>query len=379
MSIRATLPALLLGAVLAVFVCPPAIAASAQGSGQVGYATIRGGSLYVGGERSKPLPKASQPEGERPGVSIQKSAGSKQAESSGRGESGRAESRVELHLLDDSFFVLRQMSFVPGKEPVVRDLTGLWRQVEGGSILRLTNKHGLELGLNIGAGGNLYGDFFPLPGEKIPSFVLKLAPPKKQSFFLMGTLERASGRSSLTDSSSGKVFSPLSGEALAKLPEENPLFVDVEVTPRGKGLRVERVRSASSRFPQYGAATPTAQHFAGDVESAVWMLPPMTGIAAASCSFKGDGQGKGLLEVTGKGLRLTADYTITGAKVLFTITEQDERNLRAVGAEALTRMLKSVRTWAVEGGALVLTEAEGQSFVLEKAVARGRMGGGVRR
>lgn len=334
MSMRRLLPLVLLcAAALAPVALPAAVAAFAA------HAPLPAASLYAGGERTEG--------GER---------------------------RVELYLLDGSFFVLRQISAPRGGEAVTRDMTGHWRQVEDGTLLRLSNRHGLSLRLNIGGGGNLYGDFFPAPGGPVQSFILKRSPFRMPSFCLMGRLDRAKGRAALTDSATGRVFTPLAGEALAALPGgEEPLFVDVEVLPAKNGLRVQRVRSFSGRFPSQAQAAPSAGDFAAAVSGTVWLLPSLPGLPAASCVFSGDGKGNGVLEVTGPGLHLSADYALRGTSLTFSVGKADAEMLRACGAEALARMLTSVRSWSLEGGALVLNAADGQSFLLEKAAPRDPM------
>ena len=333
MSMRRFLPFILLCAAAVIPLALPAAVAAFSA-----HAPLPAASLYVGGERTEG--------GER---------------------------RVELYLLDGNFFVLRQISVPRGGEAVTRDMTGHWRQMEDGSLLRLSNRHGLSLRLNIGGGGNLYGDFFPAPGGSVQSFVLKKSPFRIQSFCLMGRLDRAGGRAALTDSATGRIFTPLAGEALAALPGEDPLFVDVEVLPAKNGLRVQRVRSFSSRFPSQAQAAPSAGDFSAAVSGTVWLLPSLPGLPAASCVFNGDGKGNGALEVTGPGLHLSADYALRGTSLTFSVGEADAGMLRACGAEALARMLASVRSWSLEGGALVLNAADGQSFLLEKAAPRGPM------
>ncbi|WP_298032638.1 hypothetical protein [uncultured Desulfovibrio sp.] len=290
---------------------------------------------------------------------------------------GRGERRVELYLLDGNFFVLRQISVPRGGEPVTRDVTGLWRRTGDGALLRLSNRHGLSLRLNVGGGGNLYGDFFPAPGGTAQGLVLKKSPFRPLSFRLMGRLDRAGGRAALTDSATGRVFAPLAGEALAALPGEDPLLVDAEILPGKNGTRVRRVWSFSGRFPSWASAAPSAGDFSAAAGGAVWLLPSLPGLPAASCVFSGNAKG-GALEVTGPGLRLSADYTLRGTGLTFSLGDADAGMLRACGAEALARMLASVRSWSLEDGALVLDAADGQSFALERAAPRGPMPGRAR-
>ena len=309
-------------------------AATTPRAGGPGFAPLQAGSMYAGGDTTA--------QGQR---------------------------RVELYLLDGNYFVLRQIATPKGKEAFVRDMTGHWRQSDGGALLRLSNRHGLALGLNVGGGGNLYGDFFPLPDEKSQSLVLKKSAFRAVTFTIMGSLERGT----LTDSSTGRAFS-VSGKAdvLAKVDAEKALFVDAEVTQTEKGLRIERIRSSSTRFPSEAQGAPSAQEFSASVEGKTWLLPVLPGFPTGACFFNGS-KGSGSLEVTGKGLRLVVPYTLRGNDLTVTVSEDDVQKLRAVGAEILVNMLRTVRSWSLESGALVLAAAEGQSFLLEKATPRGTM------
>ena len=288
----------------------------------------------------------------------------------------RGERRVELYLLDGNFFVLRQTDTLRGRTATTRDMTGIWRQVEGGALLQLSNRHGLTLRLNIGVRRNLYGDFLSSPNGFPQSLVLKESPFRMPSFSVMGRLDRVAGRATLTDSATGRVFTPAAGEALTALPEENPLFVDAVILPAKNGCAVERIRSFSSRFPSQADTAPTDRDFAASVEGVVWLLPPLPGLPAASCAFRGRGKGRGSLEVTGPGLRLAADYDLRGRSLSVAVSKEDSRMVNACGAEALPRMLASVRSWSLENDALVLTATDGQSFLLEKAAPALRAGGG---
>ncbi|MBS6828981.1 MAG: hypothetical protein KH208_03780 [Desulfovibrio sp.] len=256
---------------------------------------------------------------------------------------GGGEQRVELYLLDGNFFVLRQIAAPRGKKAVTRDMTGFWRQVDDG---------------------------FP------HSLALKKSPFRKPSFSVMGRLDRIAGRAALTDSATGRVFAPAEGEALAALPGKDSLFVDAVILPAKNGCAVQRIRSFSTRFPSQAGSAPTDGDFAARVAGEVWLLPSLPGLPAASCVFSERGKGQGALEVTGPGLRLTADYVLRGPGLTFSVRKEDARMLEACGAEVLPRMLASVRSWSLEGGALTLTSADGQSFLLEKAAPDRRAGSG---
>ncbi len=302
-----------------------------------GHAALRAHSLYTGGER---------------------------------GEKG--ERRVELYLLDGNFFVLRQSFSARGKAAVARDMTGTWRQAEGGSILRLSNRHGLSLRLNIG-GRDLYGDFFPASNGLPQCLVLKETLFSKPSFNVMGRLERAKDQVTLTDSATGRICTHVKDDALAALPGTDPLFVDAMVLPSKNTCTIERIRSFSTRFPSQAETELTNEDFRAAVEGVVWLLPSLPGLPTSSCTFSGKGKGQGSLEVTGQGLRLEAKYALNGQSLNFIVRKEDAKMLHACGAEALPRILTSVRSWSLETGALVLTASDGQSFLLEKAAPHGRM------
>lgn len=274
----------------------------------------------------------------------------------------QGEIRVELRLLEHNFFVLSRLAG-PGQSAPSRDLTGFWRQVGGGAVLQLTNRHGFLLRLNVGGGNNVYGDFGLAPGEPLQSLTLKQHPYRIRAFDIAGRLERNNGHAILTDSATGRSFQ-LDGEAAATLPGDGPLFVEATATPVDNGLRVERVRSFSARLPRYAAASPFGDDFTAAVKGRFWSLP---GLPRALCAFAGYGKGRGVLEVTGPGLRLAAAYEeLAGRRLAFTISDEDARMLAACGAKALLEMFAGVRSWSLEGDVLVLADRRG-SFVLEKA------------
>ena len=101
-------------------------------------------------------------------------------------QSGHGGTRVELQLLDDNFFSLREVFAPRGGRRVTRDSTGVWRQVEDGSLLRLTNGYGLSLRLNIGGEGNLYGEFSFRASLPPMSLTLKRVSRAVRPFVIMG-------------------------------------------------------------------------------------------------------------------------------------------------------------------------------------------------
>lgn len=296
--------------------------------------------------------------------------------------------RVELRLLDGNFFVLTQEFTPKGRQAAARDLTGNWRQVEDGALLQLTSRHGLSLRLNVGGGGNLYADFSLAPGAPPQSLVLKKAPWRNRPFNLMGRLDRPAAsakegggpgaEASLTDSATGRVFAPVTGKALDSLPADNPLFVDAVATLQKNGLRVEEIRSHSTRMPSHSGNVQAGQTFAHMAGGQFWRLPAQAGLPQATCFFNPSGQrtgGRGSVEVTGPGLRLVAAYEeLSGQRLAFTVKKEDARMLRSAGFQALLETFEGVSSWSLENEALVLTAANGRSVVLEKVRApqRGR-------
>lgn len=298
------------------------------------------------------------------------------------GESG--EIRVELRLLEENFFVLLHVFTPRGGAAATRDFTGVWRQVESGTLLQLTNRHGLALRFNIGGGGNLYGDVCLVSGMPPWSLTLKKSPWRAQAFSLMGRLDRPAspadggaaksteaGPARLTDSASGRVFALENGPAPGDLPPENPLFVDAEVRMGTKGLVVEKIRSFSRSLPSsargVAAADDAAADFAGAAEGQTWMLSALPGVPEASCFFSGRGEGRGVLEVAGPGLRLVvAVEELPGRRLLFRIRERDARMLRAAGFDALPGLFAGEYRWSREGDALALAASDDRRLLLEK-------------
>lgn len=284
---------------------------------------------------------------------------------------GPGGARVELQLLEDSFFSLREVFAPRGGRRVTRDSTGVWRQVEEGSLLRLTNGYGLSLRLNVGGEGNLYGEFSFRSSLPPASLTLKRVSRAVRPFVIMGRLKRSEGGGAdLTDSATGRVFSPVEGGALAELPPETPLFVDALVLPKGAGLRVEAIRSFSPFMPERpsdGGGENGARGFADAAEHQVWLLPGLPGVTEASCFFSGMENGPGMLEVNGPGLRLVVSVEERpGRRLAFTLGGEDARMLRAAGFEELPGIFSGEYAWSREGGTLVLTFPGRPDLLLER-------------
>ena len=275
---------------------------------------------------------------------------------------------VRLWLLDNNFFVLRQMPGDKRKGGAAPCLTGRWRQVENGSILQLVNRHGLSVRFNIGGRGNLYGSMPTSPDMAPRSMVMKAIPYRMEPFTLMGLLEHRDGRLTLTDSASGLVFSPVTGEGADGGAQANPLFVEAEVS-LGKGsLRIERLKSSTADIPP---ALRSKENFAGAVGGIVWLIPPTREASAISCAFRPLGAKRGALELAGPGVRLEATYKeLPGQRLDISIRVEDARAAHTGEIEALLRVFNGPLSWSLENDALVLTTPDGLSLQMEKIHAR---------
>ena len=274
---------------------------------------------------------------------------------------------VRLRLLENQFFVLTQTRPKGDNGPPLC-LTGRWAQTSGGALLQLSNNHGLALCFNVGGGGSLYGTSVGRPGLPPQSLTLRKKPHTPAPFIIMGNLEFRNGQAVLTDSASGVAFAPVTGKDLDALNKSAPVFVEAEVSPLKRGLRVERLRSATERGPS--AAAPAEERFVDVAGKGVWLAPPLPGVPATACFFHPAGQGRGTVEITGPGVRLTAAYQeLPGQKLLFRVAEAEARNARDGGAGALLDFLGGEAAWTRAGGALLL-RAAGRSLQLERAGGR---------
>lgn len=276
----------------------------------------------------------------------------------------KGKSSVELFLLNRNFFVLRQEHGRRDKEKV-RDVTGIWRQVEDGAVLLLTNRYGLEQKLSIGGGHNLYGDFRISASDGGHDLVLREKPFTLPSFTVMGRLEMGPKGACLTDSASGRVFTPVEGKALQGLPADRPLFVEVQLTPSTEGGTITSVRSYSEHFPTAATLVRDPDDFAR-ASRGIWSLPSMSGMPRGACTFvTGDGQ-SGKVEIAGPGLWLMPGFRFHGTSLSFSVSRDDLAMLKTLGAESLVEMLRAT-AWSLEGDELVLTTGSGQNFVLSKS------------
>lgn len=276
---------------------------------------------------------------------------------------------TELFLLEKNFCVLRLMTPSNRGQAIVHDVVGTWRQVMGGAILRLMNRHGLSLDLNVGAAGNVYGDL-PFGGELgHRTLVLRSVPFRLHEFCTMGKFLREGKRATVTDSATGRIIPADNCEKSEDVPEGIPVFADVVVMPESQGLRVVRVRSFSRTFP-LGFVDETrgdVTDFGNDVVGTSWIL---TAPDMPHSTWRFVGHPKGILEITGVGLRIEARYTVNEHAVSIELDAKDILSLRACGAESMKTLLQDVSAWSLEGDILWLSTVDGRSLQLESRMIR---------
>lgn len=271
-----------------------------------------------------------------------------------------------LRLRGDNFFVLHQRESIPGKKASETSLTGTWRQIAEGGILQLSNRHGLLLRLNVGGGGNLYGDL-RAPASGLPvSLMFQKTRDQARPFTLEGTLSRDAGAVSLRDSASGRAFAIVQGDAPR---DGDALFVEALVEETEHGLRLLRLHGVASRAPLADEGAAAFENIAPGRAWGLWA----EGLPRLSCAFDTPRNGRGALEIAARGLRLRAEYRVKADALALRVHPEDAAMLKAVGADDVLDLLENVRRWALEGKALVLFSGSAALAVLEQRVPASRM------
>ncbi|MBO4369255.1 MAG: hypothetical protein J5803_04050 [Desulfovibrio sp.] len=277
--------------------------------------------------------------------------------------------KTTLTLLDGHYFVLRQI-FFSGDKVFTRDMTGKWRQRDGGAILFLHNDHGLALSLNVGL-DNLYGIFPSIAQEQAPLMVLPKVAYQDPEFTLMGTLQRDGKRALLKDSATGRIFT-VYGEALSSLPTYDESFVDVEIAYAKSSCRILRLSSQSRFFPKESVKAPPLP-FSTLVRDTTWLVTFPSGLTV-SCVFAEKQEGRGTFEVSGQGLWLSVPYEQHEASLAFTLRRSDLRMLEICQARELALLLQETRSWEQDGSSLLLCGIQGELALLENARFRRNFG-----
>ncbi|MBQ9453039.1 MAG: hypothetical protein IJU65_07090 [Desulfovibrio sp.] len=288
----------------------------------------------------------------------------------GTAETRAATYTAELYLLEKQLFILHLAIKFKRGNVRTQDITGTWRQTGGGATLRLVNRHGLMLDLNVGGTGNLYGEV-PFGGQiDQKSVVLKKTPFRRQEACLMGTLTRRGSNITLKESATGREFAATLDGLPTTLPEKTPVFADVVAVPVAGGMRLLHIRSFSQTFPTEAAASTQGDTFVSAVAERIWTLAAMQDMPLSSWRFTGGNTGT--LEIAGPGLRAEAHYTVNGKKLTIELNPKNARNLRACGAAALEALLHHIAVWSLESKELCLSTVDGQSLQLQPGAAAQR-------
>ncbi|MBQ7606616.1 MAG: hypothetical protein IJU76_01345 [Desulfovibrionaceae bacterium] len=275
--------------------------------------------------------------------------------------------RIELTLLDGHYFVLRQI-FTHAKRNFTRDMTGHWRQREGGSILTLENAYGLYATLTVGS-ENLYGSFAAVGGGSANFAALSQAPYKPPLFTIMGTLfsvEKSGTYNMLQDGASERLFS-VTGDALSHLPKADALFVDAEIAYDPTLSRIVRVRSYSHTIPERNF-TKREISFADFAQGRMWQ--GTVGRTTVRCTFSASEDGLGTLELAGPTFWLSVPYKQEGAQLSFVLGKKERDVLRRAEAEDVLRILERTSGWVRDADGLVLLADKGELLYLEDPFAR---------
>lgn len=277
---------------------------------------------------------------------------------------------ILLQLMDRHFFAL-----TAAEKGSPLNVTGIWRQTRGGALLQLTNRNGFSLILNVGGAGDLYGDF--PRGDMVPRAGM-LRPMPRQSghevpFLLEGTLAGTGDSLTLTDAASGLAFRVRDvrkgGGILPDHDPAVPLFVTVRAHVRGSQLFPVQILAQSPQLPP----VPRPESFARAAGRVGWLLilpdlPPLSCFFTPAAQDGSDPQKgeKGLLEVTGQGLRFQTEYAAKGSRLRVRVDQKDAVRLAAVGAEAIPAFFRNVSGWMREGEVLILTGRNDRQQILEK-------------
>ena len=281
--------------------------------------------------------------------------------------SGEVAYEAFLRLLGGQFFILHERVSLSGKTIEEKSRTGIWRQLGNGAFLQLASRNGPTSRLNVGGGGNLYGDM-RATHVTTTSVVFKKAKDNPRPYAVYGLLSFEDNGVTLRDSASGRVFSLKPDPRLTALAAPQKQFfveadVEADAEEHGRTLRLVELHGASTRLPSQ--ALPSAKLFDQMVSSGIWRMNAQ-GLPPLNCVFVSDGEGKGTLDVSGQGLRLSAAYEAGENGVSFRVNQNDAQTLLPEGNGALIRLLESIRNWDTEGEVLVFSQKRTALCVLEK-------------
>ena len=265
--------------------------------------------------------------------------------------------QVWLYLFQNNYFVLKQIQFANGKSLPTIQITGRWRQVDNGAHVQLTNTFGLELSVDVGTEGVLYGTIQNAQPFSMENITLKPVPFRSDPYRMSGILAYSDGQLVLTDSAAEHSFSPVVTEVDEKS-GKHPRFVEVEVSQLKEGIRIERILSETAIIPS--SVKDKKQEFTTLVVQSVWQVDSGPGISEATCVFHQQGSHSGTLEVSGRGLRVEMTYQYKKKTLFFVLPERVKQELLAIGENGWLDLTLGPVAWRNEGTVLVLRAQSGR-------------------
>lgn len=272
-------------------------------------------------------------------------------------------SQIRLLFFQENYFVLKKMKFDNGKAQLVSQLTGRWRQVGDGAHVQLTNAFGLEMILDVGSEGGLYGNLQDSNSFAIKNLLLRQVPYQAEVFRVSGILERRREDTIFTDSAADLSFSSVSlGEGIK--PPSIAKFVEAEVSFSKGKINFVRILSESEKFPS--SVRQKKQSFSEAVEPYVWITTPSNGVSEATCFFYRHSSAGGVLEVAGRGLRVELKYTVKKEALNFFVTTNDKKILESINEDGWLSLAQGPVEWRIEGPVLILCSQSGGTILLRK-------------
>lgn len=262
---------------------------------------------------------------------------------------GMKKPSLELYLFEKHFFAL----ILPAKTKSAQIfLTGFWRQSEDGSLLILSNINGFQYCCNIsGDARHLYLND-GLPGQTKTQILEQITAVTPSLFRMIGILSSdESGKCTLQESSSGLNFSVLALPA-KHIQGTQPLLIEAVVDYSDQGIRINKILSQTTHLPQSIALS---RPFHSITKSVSWLLPKMSGIEKAACSFHLIKDTSGVAIISGPGLRLNVPFTANDdGSLTFKLSKTDQTMLDRLDMDALKKMLMVTSSWTLAGESLLL-------------------------
>jgi len=272
-------------------------------------------------------------------------------------------SQIRLFFFQENYFVLKKMKFENGKAQLVSQLTGRWRQVGDGAHIQLTNVFGLEMNLDVGSEGGLYGNLQDSNSFTIKNLLLRKVPYQSEVFRVAGVLEPRREDIIFTDSAAELSFSPVSLGDGIKTPAIAK-FVEAEVSFSKGKTNILRIFSESEKFPS--SVRQKKQSFSEAVEPYVWVTTPSKGGAEATCFFYRHSSAGGVLEVAGRGLRVELRYIVKKQGLNFLVNANDKKLLESTNEDGWLALTQGPVEWRIEGPILILNTQSGGTILLCK-------------